>query len=87
LPYLHKSFLRGLSFRSLSKIFFWILVADFLILTLIGREPVEEPYIFIGQVASVLYFALFLIILPLIGKLENGLLFKKITTQKTNVKF
>nr|YP_001648681.1 cytochrome b [Plakinastrella cf. onkodes DVL-2011]ABW83961.1 apocytochrome b [Plakinastrella cf. onkodes DVL-2011] len=87
LPYLHRSFLRGLSFRSLSKIFFWILVADFLILTLIGREPVEEPYIFVGQVASVLYFALFLVILPFIGKLENGLLFNKrfITTHKTNI--
>ncbi len=74
LPYLHISKLRGLSFRQLSKILFWFLVGDFFILTWIGGQPVEEPYILIGQFASLFYFAYFLIIVPIVGALENRLL-------------
>ena len=46
-------------------------MADFVILTIVGGQVVEEPYITIGQVASVVYFAYFIVISPLIGKLEN----------------
>ncbi len=74
LPYLHLSKLRGLRFRPLSKIFFWFLVGDFLLLTWIGGQPVEDPYILIGQLASIFYFAYFLIFIPLISYLENKLL-------------
>ena len=74
LPYLHKSRFRGLSFRPLSKILFWFLVGDFLVLTWIGGQPVEDPYILIGQLASIFYFIYFLILTPLTGHLENKLL-------------
>ena len=74
LPYLHRSKFRGLSNRQLSKILFWFLVGDFLILTWIGGQPVEEPYILIGQIASSFYFAYFLIIVPIVGEMENRLL-------------
>ena len=37
--------------------------------------PVENPYIGIGQVASVYYFTYFLAFLPLLGKLERILIF------------
>ena len=74
LPYLHQSKFRGLSFRPLSKIFFWFLVGDFFLLTWIGGQPVEDPYILIGQLASIFYFAYFLILTPLVGYLENKLL-------------
>ena len=73
LPYLHKSGFRGLSFRPLSKFLFWFLVGDFLVLTWIGGQPVEDPYILIGQVASVFYFMYFLILTPAAGSLENKL--------------
>jgi ubiquinol-cytochrome c reductase cytochrome b subunit len=73
LPYLHKSWFRGLSFRPLSKLLFWFLVGDFLVLTWIGGQPVEDPYILIGQMASVFYFMYFLILTPLTGYLENKL--------------
>ena len=43
-------------------------------LTYIGACAPEEPYVTIGQVASVFYFAYFLIFTPLIGLLENKLL-------------
>nr|AAS01521.1 cytochrome b [Polyodon spathula]ANG44176.1 cytochrome b [Polyodon spathula]ANG44188.1 cytochrome b [Polyodon spathula] len=73
-PILHTSKQRGNTFRPLSQILFWTLVADMLVLTWIGGQPVEHPFVLIGQVASTIYFALFLIALPLTGWLENKIL-------------
>nr|YP_004734437.1 cytochrome b [Pygocentrus nattereri]BAK42250.1 cytochrome b [Pygocentrus nattereri] len=70
-PLLHTSKQQGLTFRPIAQFLFWTLVADVMILTWIGGMPVEHPFIIIGQIASVLYFALFLIFNPLTGLLEN----------------
>nr|YP_002860196.1 cytochrome b [Acipenser sinensis]ACD77276.1 cytochrome b [Acipenser sinensis] len=70
-PMLHTSKQRGDTFRPLSQILFWALVGDMLVLTWIGGQPLEHPFVLIGQVASTVYFALFLIALPLTGLLEN----------------
>nr|AUW54693.1 cytochrome b [Rhinichthys atratulus]AUW54706.1 cytochrome b [Rhinichthys atratulus] len=70
-PILHTSKQRGLTFRPITQFLFWTLVADMAILTWIGGMPVEHPYIVIGQIASVLYFALFLLLAPLAGWAEN----------------
>jgi ubiquinol-cytochrome c reductase cytochrome b subunit len=52
-----------------------LLVFDFLLLGYIGQQTPETPFIEIGQVASVYYFAYFLIIIPQLGYLERDLIY------------
>nr|YP_008082920.1 cytochrome b [Psenopsis anomala]AGM48310.1 cytochrome b [Psenopsis anomala] len=72
-PFLHTSKQRAMTFRPFSQVLFWTHVMDVLILTWIGGMPAEQPFIIIGQIASLLYFSLFLILFPLVGSLENKL--------------
>nr|BAN04945.1 cytochrome b [Cynops pyrrhogaster] len=73
-PMLHTSKQRSLTFRSTSQTLFWLLVANTLILTWIGGMPVESPFTEIGQITSIIYFLLFIIMIPLIGLGENKLM-------------
>jgi len=64
---------RGLQFRPLSKVAFYVFVANLLILMQLGAKHVESPFIEFGQISTVLYFSHFLIIMPLISLIENTL--------------
>nr|YP_001974656.1 cytochrome b [Cyclemys atripons]ABJ99501.1 cytochrome b [Cyclemys atripons] len=77
MPTLHTSKQRTASFRPLTQILFWCLVANLLMLTWIGGQPVEDPFITIGQAASILYFTILLVLMPLTGLIENKMFNQK----------
>jgi ubiquinol-cytochrome c reductase cytochrome b subunit len=74
MPFSDFSKIRGIQFRPLSKIAFFIFVANFLILMQLGAKHVESPFIEFGQISTVLYFSHFVIIVPIITLLENTLI-------------
>jgi len=57
LPWLDKSPVRSAMFRPLYKKLFWVFVVACLVLGYIGGKPPEQPYVFIGQIATFVYFA------------------------------
>nr|BCO16580.1 cytochrome b [Haemodracon trachyrhinus] len=71
IPSLHNSKQRTNTFRPLAQLMFWSLTTNIIILTWIGGQPVEDPYILIGQLASITYFLIILAVLPLTNTLEN----------------
>ena len=74
MPFTDLSRSRGIQFRPVSKIAFFVFLANFLILMQLGAKHVESPFIELGQISTVIYFAYFLIIIPLITLLENSLI-------------
>ena len=73
MPFTDLSRSRGIQFKPLSKVAFFLFVANFLILMELGAKHVESPFIEFGQISTVVYFAYFLIIVPLISLVENTL--------------
>jgi ubiquinol-cytochrome c reductase cytochrome b subunit len=65
---------RGIQFRPLSKIAFYIFVANFLVLMQLGAKHVESPFIELGQISTFLYFSYFIFIVPVVTLIENTLI-------------
>jgi ubiquinol-cytochrome c reductase cytochrome b subunit len=74
LPLIDLSRIRGCQFRPAMKVAFWFFVVNFVILMWIGSQHPNSPYVEIGQIATTLYFAWFLVIVPAIGLAENTLM-------------
>nr|WVH37935.1 apocytochrome b [Dichomitus squalens] len=71
LPYTDLSRVRGNQFKPFMKFAFWFFVVDFIILMWIGSQHPNSPYVEIGQIATAFYFAWFIIIVPVLGLIEN----------------
>lgn len=71
LPWLDRSKIRSCKFRPIYRQFFWILAIDALILGYAGAMPAEGSWLLIARIGTAYYFFHFLILLPLLGKLER----------------
>jgi quinol-cytochrome oxidoreductase complex cytochrome b subunit len=78
IPYNNTSYIRNTTYRPIFKFFFWLFIADFVILMWIGQKPVRNAYIFTGQIATSYYFLFFFFLIPVIGKIETILAHYKI---------
>nr|AVJ52629.1 cytochrome b [Odontotarsus purpureolineatus] len=61
LPLSNNSKFQGNAFYPMNKFLFWCFVTIMILLTWIGARPAEEPYIFTGQVLTIMYFTYFLV--------------------------
>ena len=71
LPWLDTSPVRSNNYRPVSRILFWVFVVVSLLLGVCGGKPAEEPWVRLSQILTAYYFAHFLIILPIVSKLEK----------------
>ena len=75
LPLINTSAVRSSLYRPLYQKFFWFLVADFFLLSYLGQAPAESPYIEVGQIATIYYFGFFILLVPILGRLEKNLVY------------
>ena len=70
-PWLDTSHVRSGRYRPMFKIWFAVLVIDFVVLMWVGARPAEGIYNWIALIGSTYWFAYFLVILPLLGVIEK----------------
>jgi ubiquinol-cytochrome c reductase cytochrome b/c1 subunit len=70
-PWLDTSPVRSARFRPIYRIIFWLLVIDTIVLGWVGANPPEGIMVTIGRFATFYYFLFFLVLMPLIGKIER----------------
>ncbi|MER8451641.1 cytochrome b N-terminal domain-containing protein [Mesorhizobium sp. M1428] len=70
-PWLDSSKVRSAVYRPWYRLFFWIFVADALFLGWLGSQPAEGAYVVMSQLATLYYFAFFIIVMPLLGLIEK----------------
>ena len=71
LPWLDTSKVRSAKYRPLFKQFYWLFLANFLLLGYLGAQPAEGIYVIISRIATIYYFVHFIIILPVLGFVEK----------------
>jgi quinol-cytochrome oxidoreductase complex cytochrome b subunit len=70
-PWLDTSKVRSGTFRPVFKWFYWLFVANFVMLTYLGAAPAEGIYVLLAKIGTAYYFLYFVVILPLLGRLET----------------
>jgi ubiquinol-cytochrome c reductase cytochrome b subunit len=73
LPWLDRSPVRSMRFRPIAKWAFLLWTANFFVLTYVGSQPAEGVWVLIARITTAYYFAYFLVILPLLARLERPL--------------
>ncbi|MBN9138943.1 MULTISPECIES: cytochrome b [unclassified Phyllobacterium] len=70
-PWLDTSKVRSAVYRPWYKLFFWIFVANAIMLGWLGSRPAEGIYTILSQLGTAFYFGFFIIIMPLLGLIET----------------
>ncbi len=73
LPLTDTSRIRGNQFRPISKFIFWMLIVVFIMLVWIGSEHPVSPFVEVGQFSTAFYFLWFVLLVPVVGIIENSL--------------
>ena len=73
IPFNNTSDIRNTTYRPIFKVFYWTLIAVWIVLTWIGQCPVEDIYAFIGVLCTIYYYAFFIVVVPVVGKIESAL--------------
>jgi ubiquinol-cytochrome c reductase cytochrome b subunit len=81
-PFLNTSNVRSATYRPLYNIAYWVFVGTCAILVWVGQCPAEDIYAEIGRIATVYYFLFFLILMPVLGKIESDLALFKVNEKK-----
>jgi ubiquinol-cytochrome c reductase cytochrome b/c1 subunit len=71
LPWLDTAKTRSSKYRPLAKQFFLMFVIVGLLLGYLGSKPPEGIYVIAGRILTACYFAYFLIVLPLLSRIEK----------------
>ncbi|MDX8445669.1 cytochrome b [Mesorhizobium captivum] len=70
-PWLDTSKVRSAVYRPWYRAFFWLFVANALFLGWLGSRPAEGAYVVMSQLATLYYFAFFVVVMPLLGLIET----------------
>ena len=73
MPFSDLGKLRGIQFKPLNKTIFFIFVANLILLMILGAKHVETPFIELGQIATLVYFSFFIVMVPMAGIFENSI--------------
>ena len=71
IPWLDSSKVRSCKYRPLYRQFYWLLIADFILLGYLGSQSATGIYLILGRLATLYYFLHFILVMPLIGFIEK----------------
>ncbi|WP_187326812.1 cytochrome b N-terminal domain-containing protein [Martelella lutilitoris] len=71
LPWLDTSKVRSAAYRPWFKLFFWLFVANAVMLGWLGSQPAEGTFVVMSQLGTLYYFGFFLVIMPVLGLIET----------------
>ena len=76
IPFTEASKVRCADYRPIFKVFFWVFIYDFAILLWVGQKSIKDMrtfYDFAGEYSTAYYFVFFLLVFPIVGRVENYL--------------
>jgi ubiquinol-cytochrome c reductase cytochrome b subunit len=73
LPWLDTARVRSAKYRPIYKYVFWVFFIDCLVLGWVGSQPAEGAALLVGQIGTFYYFIHFLVVMPVLGKIETPL--------------